>query len=192
MTRVVAGSARGRRLQVPPGSAVRPTPDRVKEALFSSLGDLHGHRVLDLYAGSGGLGIEALSRGAEHAVLVEADRTVAKVLRRNLAVTGVADRATVVVAPAERFVRDPVGGPFTVVFVDAPYDVAEAVLHRLVGALHAAGQLADGARVVIERDRRRLAADRPDTTAPLAHRRDRTYGDVVLRTYETTPREAAS
>lgn len=180
MTRVIAGVAAGRRLAVPPGDAVRPTSDRVKEALFSSLaGRLRGAVVLDLFAGGGGLGIEALSRGATTVVFVEQDRRVAAVLRRNLETVGLVDRATVVTARARRFCREPVGGPFDLVLADPPYAVGEDEVVRLLTALVAA--LAPEALVVVERSRHGLG----DATAVegLRHAGDTRYGDTILRRY---------
>ena len=124
--RVVAGTAKGRRLESPPGDATRPTPNRVREAVSNSLyslGALEGVRVLDLYAGTGALGIEALSRGAAEATFVERDRTVAGVLRRNLENTGLAERAAVMVADVDTaltgLARE--GRRFDLAFVDPPY-----------------------------------------------------------------------
>lgn len=105
--RVVAGSARGRRLEAPPGDQTRPTTDRVREAIFNALwsrGLIEGADVLDLFAGSGALGIEALSRGAAHATFVDDDPRARRAVERNLATCGVADRADVVADRAERFV----------------------------------------------------------------------------------------
>jgi 16S rRNA (guanine966-N2)-methyltransferase len=123
--RVVAGTARGRALVAPPGSRTRPTTDRVREAIFNALGSrraVEGARAVDLYAGSGALGVEALSRGADHVTFVDRDRAAARAIRRNLAVCGVADRATVVVAPVERWLAGPARGDrFDLAFCDPPY-----------------------------------------------------------------------
>ena len=108
--RVVAGTARGRRLAAPPGAVTRPTPDRVREAVFNSLnsmGVLSGCRVLDLYAGTGAMGIEALSRGAAHAVFVERHPEALAALRANLAATGLDDRAAVVAADVDDCLKTP-------------------------------------------------------------------------------------
>ena len=136
--RVVAGSAGGRRLRAPAGRKVRPTTDMVREAVFSSLASLNaveGKRVVDLFAGTGALGIEALSRGASSAVFVEADPTAIAVIRANLADTGLARGATVVRSDAIRWVRDAAasGGRFDLVFADPPYAFADwpAVLDDL-------------------------------------------------------------
>jgi 16S rRNA (guanine966-N2)-methyltransferase len=175
--RVIAGTAGGRRLRTPPGGATRPTSDRVKEALFSALGDLAGVVVLDLFAGSGALAVEALSRGAARAVLVEADRRAEAVARANLDLAGVADRALVVGGSAEAFCRRPAGGPFDLVLLDPPYRTGVDVVESLLAALAGAGALVPGGRIVLERDRR---ATEPPPAGP-HHERDRTYGDTVLR-----------
>lgn len=176
--RVIAGTAGGLRLVTPPGNDTRPTADRVKEALFSALGPLHGHLVLDLFAGSGALGIEALSRGADAAVLVENQPKALEAIRRNLDTTGMAERATVVRDDAARFCRAPRGGPFDLVLLDPPYREPQEALFTRLTDLRAAGALAPDARVVIERDRR---AEDPEPPPWLARERVRSYGDTVLR-----------
>lgn len=121
--RIVAGTARGRRIETPPGDAVRPTTDRVREATFNalwSLGAIDGATVLDLFAGSGANGLEALSRGASHATFVERDRKVADVVRRNLAHLGFADRADVVVGDASVLAAGL--GPVDLALCDPPYE----------------------------------------------------------------------
>src|SRR5688572_24323189 len=128
--RVIAGSAGGRRLVAPPGTTARPTTDRVKESLFGALGDdlLVGAAVLDLYAGSGALAIEALSRGAAGAVLVEQDRAAGAAIEQNLGATNFADRARLVRSDVERVLDGPVPSeaPFRLVFLDPPYDMPAA------------------------------------------------------------------
>lgn len=181
--RVIGGEAGGRRLAAPKGTAVRPTPDRVREALFSILADrVPGAVVLDLYAGSGALAIEAVSRGAARAVLVERSRRVAKVAARNLDTVGVGDRARLVQADAAGFCAAPSGGPFDVVFCDPPYATTLGEVHAVLAALDAAGGLAPGALVVVERDKRDPDLDRapPGLLAP---GRLRSYGDTVLIPY---------
>lgn len=182
MTRLIAGSAGGRRLRVPVGAVTRPTADRTREALFSALGDLAGARVLDLYAGTGALGLEALSRGAGIAVLVERDPRVLAVLRDNarlLALPG----AVVIGAPVARFLAGvaPAGAPRAVlaggadlVFLDPPY--AQPVDPDLV-ALTGGGWLAPAARVVVERGVRDPGPDWPPGLLP---ERDRRYGEARL------------
>jgi 16S rRNA (guanine966-N2)-methyltransferase len=139
--RVIAGSAKGRTLDAPRGGATRPATDRIRETLFAILEPvLDDARVLDLFAGAGTLGIEALSRGAAHATFVERSAQAVKALRKNIAATGFDDRAEVIVANVLSFVEQSVEGPYDVVFCDPPFaDVAllEATLAhpRLARAL---------------------------------------------------------
>jgi 16S rRNA (guanine966-N2)-methyltransferase len=123
--RIVAGSARGRPLVAPPGDRTRPTSDRVREAVFNALwsrGVLDGAVAVDLFAGSGALGIEALSRGAAHVTFVDRDRAALGAVRRNLEACDVAAAATVVGAPVERWLADlPAGTRFDLAFCDPPY-----------------------------------------------------------------------
>jgi 16S rRNA (guanine966-N2)-methyltransferase len=185
--RIIAGSARGRRLEAPKGRTVRPTSDRVREALFSSLRDeVPRAAVLDLFAGTGALGIEALSRAAASATFVEREPAVVQALRRNIATAGVEDRALVVRADATGFVDRPRGGPFTLVFADPPYDQPFEMVVDLLVRLHTAGGLAHPAIVVVERDKRDPAladldgAEHVDARGLLAIDRQRSYGDTVL------------
>jgi 16S rRNA (guanine(966)-N(2))-methyltransferase RsmD len=175
--RVIAGELGGRRLRAPRGAAPRPTSERVREALFSMLGELAGARVLDLFAGSGALGIEALSRGAAHATFVERAAPALAALRANIASLGLEDRATVRAGDAVSALRG--AGPYDLVFLDPPYATAEALAGELSRALPAV--LAPGARVVSESDRRTPAA----IALPLA--RERRYGDTLIRIHETSP-----
>jgi len=159
MTRVIAGAAKGRRLAVPPGDGTRPTSDRAREALFSALdaefGGFDGLAVLDLFAGSGALGLEALSRGAARVVLVEADRRAAGVIRGNVDVVGAGTRdVRVVTDRAERYVDGEPPGPFDLVLLDPPYAVGDADVTKILSALSARGWLADEASVVLERSAR--------------------------------------
>jgi 16S rRNA (guanine966-N2)-methyltransferase len=180
--RVIAGSARGRPLKAPRGTAVRPTTDRVREAMFSSLApQVPGARVLDLFAGTGALGIEALSRGAHAATFVERDPGALAVLNDNLRVTGLHDQATVVRAEAGAFVSRDHPDSFTLVLCDPPYDVPLGEVLGLVVALDRGGGLAADATVVVERDKRDPAlAGEPDLRGLLAIARRRSYGDTVL------------
>lgn len=178
MTRIIAGSARGRRLTVPPGNSTRPTSDRVREALFSALtaelGGFEGIRVLDLYAGSGALGLEALSRGAGHARLIESDPRAVGVIRENveqLALPG----AVVVQATVERELSAPPDTRYDLVLADPPYALDAAELTAVLTAL-TRGWLAADAVVVIERDRRGPVAW-PDG---LIASRERRYGETML------------
>lgn len=138
--RVVAGTARGRTLVAPPGSRTRPTTDRVREAIFNALGSrggVEGARVADLFAGSGALGVEALSRGAAHATFVDRDRQARRAIARNLAACGFEDRATVVPVPVERWLAGLAPGlRYDLAFCDPPY--AYDAWDELLGALPAA------------------------------------------------------
>jgi 16S rRNA (guanine966-N2)-methyltransferase len=129
--RIIAGEFRGRRIQPPPDSRVRPTADRVREAWFSILGDaIPGARVLDLFAGSGALGLEALSRGAAHATFVELSPPSLRTLNANVAALGVADRSTVHRGDALRFVARLPERAFDVAFADPPYTTGQAAALR--------------------------------------------------------------
>jgi 16S rRNA (guanine966-N2)-methyltransferase len=164
--RVVAGSARGRRLDTPPGRQTRPTTDRVREAIFNALGsttDFEGLSVLDLYAGSGALGIEALSRGASHCTFVDNDRRAAAMVNENLQRLGLADHATVVHGDAFVELRD--GAHYDLVLLDPPYSFDG--WPALMAALHAD-------TVVIESDRVIDPGEAWETT------RIRSYGGTVV------------
>jgi 16S rRNA (guanine966-N2)-methyltransferase len=184
MTRIISGAARGRRLAVPQ-AGTRPTSDRVREALFSSLASeltgsgegWQGLRVLDLFAGTGALGLEALSRGAAEALLVESSRAAARVLEANATAVG-CPGATVVVRDARQIADGaPPGGPVGLCFADPPYDWSAAAVEALLARLADAGWLVEGARVIVERPAR-------DQVSPLpAHwtdARQRHYGDTML------------
>jgi len=179
--RVIAGTLRGRRLVAPEGETVRPTKDIVREAMFSALdarGALVDATVLDLYAGTGALAIEALSRGATRAVLVERDGTALAALAQNVAQLDLAARTTVVRSDVERFVagRPPGEEPFDLVFADPPYETSDDAITALVGALAAPGWLADGAVVAVERPARAEIA-LPDGFRACW---ERTFGDTLV------------
>lgn len=126
--RVIAGTVRGRRLLAPEGARTRPTPDRVREATFNALGSLGAvvdAEVLDLFAGSGAMGIEALSRGAGHATFVDRDRAAVRAVEANLAACGLADRATVVTAPVDRFLAGAAGRRWDLAVLDPPYGLGD-------------------------------------------------------------------
>jgi 16S rRNA (guanine966-N2)-methyltransferase len=146
--RVIAGIAKGRTLDAPRGGATRPATDRIRETLFAILEPvLEGARVLDLFAGAGTLGIEALSRGAAHVTFVERSAEALKALRKNIATTGFADRAEVVGANVLGFLERPIAGPYDVVFCDPPFaDVG--ILESTLAHPHLAGALAPEAHVV--------------------------------------------
>ena len=174
MTRIISGSARGRRLAVPEGTATRPTSDRAREGLFSSLLsllDLEDARVLDCYAGSGALGLEALSRGAASATLVESDPAAAAVLRANVEHLGLPG-AFVVAVEVERFLAVDPEPRYDLALLDPPYDLdVVPVLELLLP------WLAEDAVVVAERRTRRSEFAWP---AGYEQLRERTYGEATL------------
>ncbi len=175
--RIIAGAARGRRLVAPPGDAVRPTADRVREALFSSLAPLiAGASVLDAFAGSGALGLEARSRGAGRVTLVEQDRRALTALRRNVETVDLGS-TTVVPGDVLRFAATGTlpGAPFDLVFLDPPYALAEDVLATLLADL--VPVLADAATVVVERA---ASAPAPRWPAALQPTGERRYGSTRL------------
>jgi 16S rRNA (guanine966-N2)-methyltransferase len=173
--RIVGGSLRGRVLRAPGGAATRPTAEKVREAVFDILGSIAGDRVLDLFAGSGALGIEALSRGAVHATFVDAARPALTAIRQNLRALGLADRATVVPGDAVAVAaRHEPPAPWRLVFVDPPYrsDLAARAVLALPGE-----QLRADAVVVIEHDRHNAP---PDTLGSLLRTDQRRYGDTLI------------
>jgi 16S rRNA (guanine966-N2)-methyltransferase len=179
VTRLVAGLAKGRRLQVP-ATGVRPTGDKARGALFNSLGslvDLEGAAVLDLYAGSGALGLEALSRGAATAVFVESGPRVLPVLRANLAAVGLSG-GRVVAGSVPGVVAGPAPQAFDVVLADPPYDTPAGEVHEVLRALVEGEWLAPGGVVVVERPSRERVWEWP---TPLDGLRERRYGEAVLR-----------
>lgn len=178
--RIIAGEAGGRRLAVPPGEGVRPTSDRVKESVFSALGPgrLVGARVIDLYAGSGALGLEALSRGADEALLVERDPAAARAIRTNIETLGFAGRAILRIAP----VAAVLGGQapeqrFDLALLDPPYDTSAAELEAAVRLLVEGDWLTPEATVVVER-----AAGSPSLRWPAewGSTWERCYGDTLV------------
>jgi 16S rRNA (guanine966-N2)-methyltransferase len=179
MTRVIAGRAGGRRLSVPPGTGTRPTSDRAREGLFSTWqsllgGPLDGERVLDLYAGSGAVGLEALSRGAGHTLLVEADARAARVVRENVRSLGLPG-AEVRAGKAEHVIRTaPPAEPYDLVFLDPPYAVTDDDLREILLTLHSEGWLAEQALVTVERSTRGGTFQWPDGFEAIRSRR---YGE---------------
>jgi 16S rRNA (guanine966-N2)-methyltransferase len=168
-------------LAAPPGRDTRPTSDRVREALFSILGPLEGEHVLDLFAGSGALGLEALSRGAARAVLVERDPRAVKAIRANIATLGVdEEEARVVVGAARAALRNAfaAGDTYDLVFLDPPYRSAPGLGRELSEALEPL--IAAGGRVVTESDRRAPL----ELSMPLAL--ERRYGDTLIRIHHAT------
>ncbi|WP_026929549.1 16S rRNA (guanine(966)-N(2))-methyltransferase RsmD [Glycomyces tenuis] len=179
MTRIIAGALKGRRLATPPGDRTRPTSDRVREALFNSLapgGDLEGLRFADLYAGSGAVGIEAVSRGAEHALFVESHPLTAKLLRRNITELAVED-CLVVSAPVEKALASAPQEPYDIVFADPPYAVTDQAIAAMLEALVEHDWLAPDADVVVERAGRDASVPWP---AKIAEDRVRRYGTTAL------------
>ncbi|TDC31022.1 16S rRNA (guanine(966)-N(2))-methyltransferase RsmD [Micromonospora sp. 15K316] len=181
MTRIVAGTFGGRRLAAPAGSGTRPTSDRVREALFSAVQtevELEGARVADLYAGSGAVGLEALSRGAAHVLLVEADARAARVIRDNIAALRAGPAARLVTGRvATVLAGGPEGGPYDVVFADPPYAVTDEEITAMLTALVEHGWLAPDALVVVERSSRGA----PLSWVPgVTGERSRRYGETTL------------
>jgi len=182
VTRIIAGAAGGRRLAVPAGRSTRPTSDRTREGLFAAvlamLGGLEGTAMLDLYAGSGAVGLEALSRGAADVLLVESDAGAAQVIRRNIDTVGL---------PGARLVQDRVDralrrGPGAAaardfVFADPPYSAADDELRKMLMMLAGQGWLARDALVILERDTR---SGEPPWPAGYASDRSRRYGETML------------
>jgi 16S rRNA (guanine966-N2)-methyltransferase len=167
--RVVAGELGGRRLDVPKGANVRPTADRVREALFSILGDVGGARVLDLYCGTGALAIEAVSRGAASAVLIDTKPAAA---RRNVEALALSGRCEVVRADVLRYLGSE-GSRFDLVFCDPPYRLADRLGPELTRLIP--DRLAERGRVIVESDvRQPLPLDLPVEV-------ERGYGDTLIR-----------
>lgn len=183
MTRVIAGTARGRRLSVPAGRHTRPTSDRAREGLFGTLlalcGDMDGLRVLDLYAGSGAVGLEALSRGAGHVLFVEADPRAARVIRDNIAAVGLPGGELVTDRVDRLLERGPggEGGRYDLVVADPPYSVPDAEVTGMLAGLASGGWLAPGAVVAVERATRSAPVGWPPGYLP---DRSRRYGDTTF------------
>jgi 16S rRNA (guanine966-N2)-methyltransferase len=179
--RVIAGAHRGRRLVSPLGNDVRPTKDIVREAMFSALdarNAVAGATVLDLYAGSGALGIEAISRGAVRAVLVDRDRAALSAIRANVDVLGLRQTARVVAQDAGQFLAGPppAEAPFDLVLADPPYDTADEAVTAMLAALAAPGGLAEDALVSVERPVRHHVAMPPGWSSGW----ERAFGDTLL------------
>jgi 16S rRNA (guanine966-N2)-methyltransferase len=182
MARVIAGEAGGRRLAVPDGRGTRPTSDRAREGLFATIvsltGSLDGARVLDLYAGSGAVGLEALSRGAEHVLLVESEPRAARVIRDNIQAIGLAG-AEVLTDRVERVLaRGPASTEkYDVVFADPPYALAGDEVSAMLQNLNDRGWLAPEALVIVERATRSGPVSWP---AGLRPDRARRYGEATF------------
>lgn len=194
MSRIVAGSHRGRRLETPSGESTRPTTDRVREALFSSLVSwagtgaeppadaLSGLAVLDLYAGSGAIGLEAASRGASPVLLVESDARTAALARRNVASLGL--RVAVRAMTVETLARSTADQAYDIAFADPPYALASDRLDTVVADLVAHGWLVPDGLLVLERSSRSPA---PVWPAAVVDTWDRSYGETVLHLAQLAP-----
>ena len=185
MTRIIAGAHGGRRLSAPAGAQTRPTSDRVREAFFSTLEtlvDLHGARFADLYAGSGAVGLEALSRGATSTLLVEADARAARVIRDNIVALRAGASARLITGKvAQVLALPPEGGPFDVVFADPPYAVPDDEVAELQRALVDNGWLTPDAVVVLERSTRTAIRGEPLSWVDgITPDRSRRYGETTL------------
>ncbi len=185
MTRIIAGDLGGRRIAAPRGAATRPTSDRVREALYArvdSLIHLDGARVLDLYAGSGALGLEAASRGAQQVLLVELARAASQVAIRNIRELGLEGTVRVVTDRVERVLRrGPGGTAYDLVLADPPYPLAEEELAGVLADLVGHGWLATDPLLVVERSAR---SPEPTWPAGLVLRESRAYGDTALHLAE--------
>ncbi|GAB3864500.1 16S rRNA (guanine(966)-N(2))-methyltransferase RsmD [Nocardioides maradonensis] len=187
MTRIIGGSAGGRRIETPKGDATRPTSDRVREALFSTLeawfeGSLSRITVLDLYAGSGAIGLEAASRGASRVVAVESDRATAQLVQRNARSLGTTGAAVEVAnQPVARFLAQPARVTADLVFLDPPYPLTEDDLAIDLRLLVEHGWLAEDALVVVERSRRSPEPTWPTGLQALSGKRGmKKYGETNL------------
>lgn len=180
MTRIIGGHAGGRRIDAPPGQHTRPTTDRVREALFSTIeswcGSLDGLRFLDLYAGSGAVGLEAWSRGAAEVTLAESDRRTARVIYQNAKLLGFS-RVHVVTNSVSVLLAKPPRAPYDVVFLDPPYPLEETSLAEALGLLFDQGWLSPGAMVVVERSSR---SPEPAWPVGIGDTRERKYGETTL------------
>ena len=183
VARVIAGKAGGRRLSVPGGRETRPTSDRAREGLFATIssivGSLAGARVLDLYAGSGAVGLEALSRGAGHVLLVEAGARAGRVIKENIAALGLPGAQLMVDRTERVLARGPedAGGRYDVVFADPPYALGGEEVSAMLTALADRAWLAPGALVIVERATRSGPVRWPEG---YAQDRARRYGEATF------------
>lgn len=177
---MIAGVAKGRRLKAPPGRETRPSGDKLKEALFSSLGEaVSGASVLDLFAGTGALGIEALSRGAAFATFVEKQSSAAGVIAENLERTGLAGKGLVVQAPVERYLASSPADAFDLVLLDPPYVLG--LPSSVLEMLQTGGFVRPGSIVVAETPAQKIPFEPPPSYALRSEKR---YGDSALVTLE--------
>ncbi|WP_034268336.1 16S rRNA (guanine(966)-N(2))-methyltransferase RsmD [Actinospica robiniae] len=181
MTRIIAGQARGRQLVVPPGAGTRPTSDRAREGLFSSLDarlhGLGGMRVIDAFAGSGAVGVEALSRGAAAALMIETDPRAAEAIRTNLRTVGVPGGRLLTDRVEQVAAQDCAEAPYEVLFLDPPYALEAKALGELIADFARHGWLAESALVCVERASRDPEFPWPEGFDPL---RARKYGEGTL------------
>ncbi len=178
--RVIGGAARGRRLAAPPGRGTRPTPDRVREALFNILGHaVRGAAVLDLYAGSGALAIEALSRGARSAVFVESDPAAVSCLRRNLENLGFESQGRIIKGDSLAYVRKMASGSgsFDLIFADPPYTMDTNFYRSLLATVGTQRIIAPLGRFILEHPARGGEAEAPPLWTRVEHRR---YGETAI------------
>ena len=187
MTRIIGGTAGGRRLETPRGHTTRPTSDRVREALFSAIeartGSLDGLRFLDLYAGSGAVGLEAWSRGAGVVSMVEQDRRTAALISRNAAALGFA-RARVISAAVATVLASPPAAPYDLVFSDPPYPLPDTDVAADLAALVGNGWLVPAALVIVERAAKRSRVCWPEG---IVEDRTKRYGETALWYGHATP-----
>ena len=173
--RVITGKARGRRLKTPENYDIRPTTDNVKEAVFNILQfDIEGRRVLDLFAGTGQLGIECLSRGAREAVFIDRDSAAIRIVKENLKTCGLS--GTVLCTDALSYLKG--CGKFDLIFVDPPYD--SGLYEPVLQAINLVDILSDGGIIIVEA---RRTAELPAMSAPYRQLREYTYGKVKICTY---------
>lgn len=180
MTRIIGGTAGGRRLSTPRGAQTRPTSDRVREALFSAIeswcGSLSGLRFLDLYAGSGAVGLEAWSRGAGVVTLIESDRRTAGLISDNARTLGF-HKANVIAAAVGSALATPPAAPYDIVFLDPPYPLDDHSVAADLAALAKNDWLVPGALVVVERSSR---SPEPMWPSGFAETRSRKYGETTV------------
>jgi 16S rRNA (guanine(966)-N(2))-methyltransferase RsmD len=180
VTRIVAGTRGGRRLAAPAGEGTRPTSDRVREALFSTLEtltDIDGCRFADLYAGSGAVGLEAASRGAAHVLLVEAQARAARTVRENITALGLGQVCRLVTARVSTVLADPAGEAYDVIFADPPYALPDQELEQAVAAGVGNGWLGPDGVLVLERSTR---SGEPAAIEGVTAERSRRYGESTL------------
>jgi len=184
--RITGGTGRGRTLRVPAGEQVRPTSDKVKQALFNILGDrVPGSVFLDLFAGAGGIGIEALSRGAARAVFVDGFRESLDVVKQNIDLAGFTDHAEAVLSKVEPFLKKRTG-PYDIVFLDPPYKMELLPLLQLIAA---STLLKPDAVVIAEHFKKQPS---PERAGGLERYREAVYGDTVLAFYKDSSQESAA